>query len=177
MIFLVCAGLTEMDIYHVTMLLFFVIYTASPNIIKRRTSILLCYANFFVLEKYVYSLVQENIGETKDWVLVIGLQSSTYDPYTTREYFRYAPRLDQWALVLLSFLLYRRSAVLATDDREKFITYRKMATDAIKLKQPNLYRFYIQASIFFNHIVVILGIGIFLTIISFIERTFMNAMT
>ena len=45
-----------------------------------------------------------------------------------------APRLDQWALVILSFLLYRRSSVLATDDQEKFLAYTKMATDAIKLK-------------------------------------------
>ena len=57
MVFLVCAGLTEMDIYHVAMLLFFVTYTAYPSIIKKSTAILLLYANFFVLEKYIYSLV------------------------------------------------------------------------------------------------------------------------
>ena len=62
MVFLVCAGLAEMDIYHVAMLLFFVAYTAYPDIIKKRTGILLVYANFFVLEKYIYSLAQENIG-------------------------------------------------------------------------------------------------------------------
>ena len=94
MVFLVCAGLTEMDIYHVAMLLFFVTYTAYPSIIKKRTAILLFYANFFVLEKYIYSLVEANIGETKNWVLFIGFQSSKYDPETTREYFRYGPRLD-----------------------------------------------------------------------------------
>ena len=79
--------------------------------------------------------------------------------------------------MLLSFLLYRRSTVLVTGDEEKFVAYTKMATDAIKLRLPQLYRFYIRASILFNHIVIILGMVVFLVIISFLERSLMNAMT
>ena len=93
MVFLVCAGLTEMDVYHVAMLLFFVAYTAYPRITKKRTGVLLCYANFFVLEKYIYSLLAANLGETKDWVLLVGFNTE-YDPENPREYFRYAPRFD-----------------------------------------------------------------------------------
>ena len=67
--------------------------------------------------------------------------------------------------------------MLATGDEEKFVAYTKMATDAIKLKQPQLYRLYIRASIVFNHLAVLLGIGIFLAIISVIERSLLNALT
>ena len=73
MVFLVCAGLAEMDIYHVAMLLFFVAYTAHPSIIKKRTVILLFYADFFVLEKFTYSLCTTTTAEPKAWVRIIGL--------------------------------------------------------------------------------------------------------
>ena len=57
MLFLVMAGLDKMDVYHITMLVFFLIYTLFPKFINEKPIILLLYANFFVLEKYLFTLI------------------------------------------------------------------------------------------------------------------------
>ena len=114
MLFLVVAGLDKMDIYHITMLLFFVWYTLNPSIIKNKSIYLLIYANIFVLEKYVYTMFHVK-AEPPNWVIVIGLNSN-YDPDSDVEYFRYMPRFDQWILVFLTFCLYRRQELLGTKD-------------------------------------------------------------
>ena len=119
MLFLVLAGLDKMDVYHIMMLIFFVVYTLTPGIIRGRPIILLVYAGIFILEKYIYTLIYKPGTEVADWVEILGL-STNYDPPVTTEYFRYKPRFDQWILVLLTLSLYRRQEVLGTDDQERF---------------------------------------------------------
>lgn len=105
MLFLVVAGLDKMDIYHIVLLFVFVLYTLFPKTVVNNSVYLLVYSLFFILEKYVYSLVGPS--DPGNWQIVIGLTSS-YDPNETKKYFRYPPRFDQWCLVILAFILYRR---------------------------------------------------------------------
>ena len=97
MMFLVTAGLYVMDIYHVTMLLIFVVYTTCPKFVKKWTIVILIYADFFVLEKYIYTLSvndAEKFENPKSWVLLFGFNADAYNPDVERQYFRYAPTLD-----------------------------------------------------------------------------------
>ena len=59
MLVLVVAGLDTMDLYHIVLLIFFVVYTLAGNKLNRFSLYLLIYADFFVLEKYAYTLVIE----------------------------------------------------------------------------------------------------------------------
>ena len=95
------------------------------------------YANLFVLEKYIYTLCDTQ-EDPKNWIEVFGF-STSYDPDSTRIYFRYAPKFDQWILVLLTFALYRRQSILGTDDEEKFNEYRRKAENQLKLRLPRGY--------------------------------------
>ena len=80
MLFLVFAGLDKMDVYHITMLFFFVWYTLKPSIIKNNSIFLLVYADLFVLEKYIFTMFE--ISENpKSWIVIMGF-SSNYDPDT-----------------------------------------------------------------------------------------------
>lgn len=81
MLFLVIAGLDKMDIYHVTMLLFFVWYTLQPSIIKNNSIWMLVYASLFVLEKYVYTLFHVD-SDPPSWIVICGF-STRYDPHET----------------------------------------------------------------------------------------------
>ena len=114
MLFLVIAGLDKMDVYHIMMLLFFVWYTLSPDIIKNNSIYLLIYANLFILEKYIYTLFNVK-DDPPNWIEIMGF-STTYNVDSTNEYFRYSPRFDQWILVFLTFCLYRRQEILGTAD-------------------------------------------------------------
>lgn len=126
MLFLVIAGLDKMDVYHITMLFFFVWYTLSPKIIKNNSIFLLVYANAFILEKYIYTLFNNAKADPYNWVVIMGF-STDYDSDSTNEYFRYPPKFDQWILVFLTFCLYRRQALLGTDNEEKFNEHKRKA--------------------------------------------------
>lgn len=57
MLVLVVAGLDTMDLYHIVLLIFYVVYTLAGKKLNRFSLYLLMYANFFVFEKYIYTLV------------------------------------------------------------------------------------------------------------------------
>ena len=57
MLFLFVAGLLKMDVYHIVLLLVFVVYTLFPNVVVNNSIYLLVYSLFFILEMYIYSLV------------------------------------------------------------------------------------------------------------------------
>lgn len=50
---------------------------------------------------------------------ILGL-SSVYDPQSTIKYWRYTPKFDQWLLVVLAFILFRRSSIIGSD-RDKVL--------------------------------------------------------
>ena len=78
MLFLVMAGLDKMDVYHIVMLLAFIAYTLYPKAINDRPILLLAYANFFTLEKYLYTLIS-NTNDAVAWMEILGLHT-TFDP-------------------------------------------------------------------------------------------------
>lgn len=175
MLFLVIAGLDKMDVYHITMLFFFVWYTLSPRIIQKTPIILLIYANVFVLEKYVYTLfhVKEN---PSNWVEIMGF-STDYDYHQSKEYFRYPPKFDQWVLVFLTFCLYRRQSLLGTDDKLQFDEYKRLAENQIKLRLPRFYQVYIIIDIIYGYSIVILAFTLYLVIVVLIPSSLINAIT
>ena len=116
MVFLVLAGLDKMDVYHIVMLLFFVWYTLQPQIIQKWSIYLLIYADAFLVEKYIYSLVYQAKNDPANWIEIIGF-STDYNEHSSHEYWRYAPKFDQWILVVLTFCLYRRQQFLGTEDK------------------------------------------------------------
>jgi hypothetical protein len=59
MIILVLMGLViKMDFYHVGLLFFFVFYMISPTRFRKNIRYLVVYASFFIVEKYIYTLVE-----------------------------------------------------------------------------------------------------------------------
>jgi hypothetical protein len=56
MLTLIVAGLDKMDLYHIVLLIFFVTYTLYADRIPNFPLYLLIYANFWIIEKYIYSL-------------------------------------------------------------------------------------------------------------------------
>ena len=107
MVFLVIDGVSKMDIYHLMFIIFFVIYTLFPKVLNKYAIVLLVYADIFVLIKYIYTLLATQEVPSHDFMLLIGF-STSFNPDTTNEYFRYHPSFDSWALVVLSLILYRR---------------------------------------------------------------------
>lgn len=57
MLTLIIAGLDKMDVYHIALLIFYVVYTLYAERIQNFPLYLLLYADFFVFEKYIYTLV------------------------------------------------------------------------------------------------------------------------
>ena len=53
---LVLAGIDKMDLYHILLLIFFVVYLLFPDSMSKWSIALAVYADFFVIEKYIYTL-------------------------------------------------------------------------------------------------------------------------
>lgn len=56
-LFLIMSGLAKMDLYHVVMLFVFVWAALYPAAFQRNVIWVLLYADFFVLAKYIFTLV------------------------------------------------------------------------------------------------------------------------
>jgi hypothetical protein len=107
MLILVFMGLYKNDFYHLSLLFFFIFYMISPNKFNKHINVLLVYANIYICEKYMYTLVADYKSDPGVWWTVSGFWAS-YDPESETEYFRYTIQWDQWLLVILSFTIYRR---------------------------------------------------------------------
>ena len=174
-LFLGIDGLNKMDVYHIVFILAFIIYTLFPKVINKYPIILLVYSDVFVLIKYMYTLITHT-NTPAQWLLYVGF-SSDYDPNIDKEYFRYPPRLDQWCVVVLSLILYRRQITLGAHDEEKFNKYRVESENTIKQRLPWLYRIYIYLEILYNHTIVILAFTIFLLTLAYIQSSIINAVS
>jgi hypothetical protein len=96
MLTLIVAGLDKMDLYHIVLLIFFVTYTLYADRIPNFPLYLLIYANFWIIEKYIYSLCmypQDILTAPPAWMTIVGF-STEYNPNETNEYWRYPPRFD-----------------------------------------------------------------------------------
>ena len=92
---LIMSGLGKMDVYHIVLLFVFVWAALYPQAFEKNIRWLLIYADTFVFLKYLYTLiVKQSIPQQPwRWLTIVGI-STTYDPQTDREYFRYAPLAD-----------------------------------------------------------------------------------
>jgi hypothetical protein len=64
MLCLVLFGLGQMDFYHIMLLFFFVAYMLNSRLFNKGILALVIFANFFILENYIFTLV---VGI--DWAL------------------------------------------------------------------------------------------------------------
>ena len=172
MLFLIIDGVSTMDIYHIMFIVLFVIYTLFPSVVNKFTIVLLIYCDFFVLSKYVYTLITKN-DTPPDWAVLTGI-GATYDPDKKDTYFRYLPRFDQWTMVVLSLILYRRQLALETNNEKKFKMYRTHAENTIKRRVSWLYRIYVVLDIIYNHIIVFAAFTIFFMILIIMQGTCIN---
>ena len=78
MVVLILAGLDVMDVYHVALIGFFIVYMLYSERLHNFALILLIYVDFFVLEKYVYSLCMKS-EKQPNWTTILGL-STSYNP-------------------------------------------------------------------------------------------------
>jgi hypothetical protein len=58
---LVIIGVRVIDVYHISLILWFVLYMISPKFFNKSIIVLLIYANLFLLETYIYTLVEKDI--------------------------------------------------------------------------------------------------------------------
>ena len=177
MIFLVMDGVSQMDLHHIMYIVIFILYTLYPIFISRYSILLLIYADLFILSEYLYTLLMKSDdGQPKNWLLLIGF-STSYDPTSTEKLFRLNPQFDEWFIVYLALILYRRQIVLGTGDQQSFELYRKHAENTIKRKLPWLYKLYIYWDIFYNHSIVIAAFTIFFGVLIFLDSTLLNGIS
>lgn len=67
-----------MDMLHISLLLFFVAYTLYSDVLPGLPFYLLVYIDFFVLEKYIFTLAFKNWADMPPWLTVLGLDSPNY---------------------------------------------------------------------------------------------------
>lgn len=87
------------------------------------------------------------------------------------------PQFDQWFIIFLSLILYRRQIALGTHDKQSFEKYQTHAENTIKRKLSWLYRLYVYWDIFYNHFIVIAAFTLFFAVLIFLDRSVMNAIT
>lgn len=100
------SGVNKIDFYHVALMFFFVSYTLWPVCFKRNYIILLIYVDFFVFEKYLYTLVDTYIDPSGFYAGFASVMGFSTDYSQDNKYFRYMPKFQQWLLIIVVFLQY-----------------------------------------------------------------------
>ena len=85
--YLVIFSLLVMDLFHVFVLIIMIFAQFYPKFFNRNVWWLLLYANFYVVMKYVYTLIP-GLNQNSVWGTVVGFSSNSYDPRDTKEYWR-----------------------------------------------------------------------------------------
>jgi len=75
------------------LLFFFVAYMLNTKMFNKYILVLVIFANFFILETYVFTLVADATLEKKIWPRATGLGPEDYDPGVSKEHWRYNPPL------------------------------------------------------------------------------------
>ena len=95
------AGLWKVNLYHITFLFIFIGLLGFPNKKMFLTRLLIVYSTFFLMSKYVYTLLdQKSISKDFDELLgVIGIKTSYHDG--DRLYFEYSFVTAQWNVLFV----------------------------------------------------------------------------
>jgi hypothetical protein len=78
---------------------------------------------------------------------------------------------------MLTFCLYRRQAILGTNDSHLFAEYTRKAENQIKLRMPKFYHFCIILDIIYTNLIVIISFTLYLVLVVAIKSTLINAVT
>lgn len=100
------SGVNKIDFYHIFLMFFFVAYITAPTWFNKNYIYLLYYVDFFVFEKYLYTLIDNYLSQESSLqqiLDVLGL-STDYDEKSNQKYFRYPPKVQQWLLIVVVFL-------------------------------------------------------------------------
>lgn len=79
------SGVNKIDFYHIFLMFFFVAYVVWPRCFRRNYIILLYYVNFFVFEKYLYTLIVHYLpkdGFFLDFADVMGFDTEYNDDWS-----------------------------------------------------------------------------------------------
>ena len=116
--YVVVFSLSAMDIYHNFVLFWYIWGVLYPQKMAKTVLYVSYYAAFFLLVKYIYTLVPEFNGHSAECFTIqksylcdradrimytIGFDSF-YNPLTEREYFRYIPPYFDWIFVVAAFV-------------------------------------------------------------------------
>lgn len=108
MVFLYLAGTNNIDIYHMSLAVYFAIFAIWPNLVRKRFLYFYFYIAIFTFEKYFYLLFKPEFDEReklKEIFDFIGLSQSNDE--LTGKYYRAELLNNNYALIILCFLQYR----------------------------------------------------------------------
>ena len=98
------AGAYQIDIYHISLMAFFVLFLLYPEYYRINYIYLIVFVHFFVICKYFYVLTFYLYSETTiSYFDVIGFTTN----YTDQKFFRSNLFNNNWLIVLLSYVQYR----------------------------------------------------------------------
>lgn len=133
------SGVNKIDFYHIFLMFFFVAYILWPKCFIKNYVLLLLYVDFFVFEKYLYTLIIRYIPQDSLFVkiaTVLGL-STEYEDVSGSKYFKYPPKLQQWLLIIVVFLQFQVHQILK--DEELINRYSLRARESFKSRYPRLF--------------------------------------
>jgi len=177
MLCLVIASLLKPDIYHIVLLFFFVFYMVSPQKCNKYMIVLVIYANFFIIEKYTYTMVTtadtstQTLSPLMMWLTALGF-TSEYNPNSTREYFRYSPKFDQWSVLTVAFMIYRRVNLLGKE--EGFVETKRKTLEILARKLPLAKKTVSFMNKLYYHSIMILAIVVYLVMLAWMAHSLMN---
>jgi hypothetical protein len=168
------SGVNKIDFYHIFLMFFFVAFIVAPVWFKKNYIYLLYYVNFFVFEKYGYTLIDHYFAPNS-WVQqlldVLGL-STDYDEMSDKQYFRYVPKPQQWLLIVVIFLQYQ---VHKLTQNEKLVDkFADEVSGNFKQRYPRIYHFWELLQHIKKECLILLTFIVFFVIIIFSDKNIIN---
>ncbi|TNV88031.1 hypothetical protein FGO68_gene5171 [Halteria grandinella] len=168
------SGVNKIDFYHIFLIFFFVAFTLYPRCFIRNYIILLVYVDFFVFEKYLYTLITHYIP-ADSWIVgvatVLGL-STEYDDVTSQKYFRYVPKFQQWLLIIVVFLQYQVHQIIK--DEKVVNRYQQNARDNFKKRYPRIFHIWEIFQHLKKEFLILVSFMIFFIIIIVTTKSIIN---
>lgn len=98
------AGSYQIDIYHIILMIFFVLFLLYPNYYRDNYIYLIIFVHVMVFWKYFYVLTHQWYSEILDsYLVVIGFATDVHD----RKFFKSNLFNNNWLIILLSYIQYR----------------------------------------------------------------------
>ena len=99
------SGTYKVDMFHMLILLYFILYCIDPSVTKRNFFWFAAFISFFAFEKYAYVLNVESFESTGTFAMIMDLTGFSSKSLTnSSQFFYYDPRPRQWILLLVTFV-------------------------------------------------------------------------